>query len=100
MAFYKTWINQPESLQKTFFSVTVNSGESYYRLYIIVKGKIVIADENVGIHIYSFSASKSERVEIRGYSTSVFRIEFAEENPYDLLQSQMGTEISMTYEVL
>jgi len=100
LALYRSWINEPQQTpEKDSFSVTVNCGAAYYRLYVLCNSQSVVADENIGIHLYSFQSLPGKEIEIRAYANHSFTVDFAQESPHAPIERQTGTEISVSYTV-
>ena len=78
-----------------YFSVNVNCGADYYRLYVQRNGITLIATEDVGIHLYPFNAQVGDTISILAYSNVTFSLEFSWESPHALIQSEIGQTISI-----
>jgi len=85
------WIQQlqPKEPKLYYFSVTVVDGGAYFRIYVQVNHRVVVADEDAGIGLYSFSASAGSTIEIKVFDENLidaFTVEFSYESPYSLIQ--------------
>jgi hypothetical protein len=91
-----------KSEAQSWYSITANSA-IYYRLYAHLNGKTIIADEAIGIKLYSLEATAGDKIEIVGfcqaenpdvsYSDNPFTVEFAQEGPYSLIATQRAQQI-------
>lgn len=92
-----TWFLHQELQPRSFsYLVQTNSGD-YYRLYVCVNRRTVIADEDVGLNLYPFSAKEGDEIEIRAYCEQPFTVSFEDaQNP---IEARTGQTISILYTV-
>jgi len=96
LACYWVWASREYEESFSTYLVEANSSD-YYRIYVLVNRKTVVADEDVGIRLYSVSLKAGDKIEIHGYSEESFTVTLETEGLP--LASENDYIVSISYDV-
>lgn len=90
-------VTEEKPIRSMTYFVQADSTE-YYRLYVMVNGRTVIADSDKGLKLYSLTVENGDRIRINAECPEILSIEL-EDDSGSVVTGQEACRISLEYTV-